>query len=79
MDHQLPPLLTCDSEWNTSGFKALVARDEFSGRVYCSWSCRGRAGDKSDVDVLVVMKDHNRSGQPIDLHEGMFYRNPMVS
>jgi predicted nucleotidyltransferase len=35
---------------------------------------RGRAGDrdKSDVDVLVVMKDHNRCGQPIDLHEGVF-------
>jgi len=40
---------------------------------------RGRAGDKSDVDILVVMKDHNPSGQPIDLHEGVFYRNPMVS
>jgi predicted nucleotidyltransferase len=40
---------------------------------------RGRSGDKFDVDVLVVMKDHNRSGQPINLHEGMFYRNPMVS
>jgi hypothetical protein len=31
-----------------------------------------RAGDESDVDVLVVFKDHIRSGQPIDLHEGVF-------
>jgi predicted nucleotidyltransferase len=40
---------------------------------------RGRAGNQSDVDVLVVMKDHNRSGQPIDLHEGVFSPNSTVS
>jgi hypothetical protein len=45
---------------------------------YVQWAgifgsiARDRAGDGSDVDVLVVFKDHIRSGQPIDLHEGVF-------
>jgi predicted nucleotidyltransferase len=45
---------------------------------YVQWAgifgsiARDRAEDESDVDVLVVFKDHIRSGEPIDLHKGVF-------
>lgn len=48
---------------------------------YVQWAgifgsvARDRAGSGSDVDVLVVFKDHIRSGQPIDLHEGVLSSN----
>jgi predicted nucleotidyltransferase len=38
-----------------------------------------RAGDGSDVDVLVVFKDHIFSGQPVNPHEGMFSPNSIVN
>lgn len=44
---------------------------------YVQWAgifgsiARGRARNESDVDVLVVFKDHIRCGEPIDLHEGV--------
>jgi len=36
---------------------------------------RGHKGDASDMDFLTVLKDHIRSGQPIDLHEVVFSPN----
>ncbi|OBZ75036.1 hypothetical protein A0H81_05457 [Grifola frondosa] len=44
---------------------------------YVQWAgifgsiARGRAREGSDVDVLVVFKDHIRSGQPVNLHEDL--------
>jgi hypothetical protein len=52
---------------------------------YIQWAgifgsiARGRAGDGSDVDVLVVFKDYIHSGQLIDLHEGAFSPNSVVN
>ena len=48
---------------------------------YVQWAgifgsiARDRAREESDVDVLVVFKDHIRCGQPVDLHEGVFSPN----
>ena len=48
---------------------------------YVQWAgifgsiARDRAGNGSDVDVLVVFKDHIRSDQRIDLHKGVFSFN----
>ena len=34
---------------------------------------RNRAREESDVDVLIVLKEHERSGEPVDLRESKFY------
>jgi len=51
--------------WQNKRYK----KDILWAGVFSSVS-RNRAREGSDVDILVVLKEHERSGEPADLREG---------
>jgi predicted nucleotidyltransferase len=51
--------------------KANYTRDILWAGVFGSVA-RNRAHAASDVDILIVLKEHERSGEPVDLREGKF-------
>ncbi|KAM6504170.1 hypothetical protein JOM56_001113 [Amanita muscaria] len=52
--------------WQNEDYQADILWAGVFGSV-----ARNRAHEKSDVDFLIVLKEHERSGEPIDLRENL--------